>query len=244
MGPVLHGLIKLQSIENRLRAAKSKLSRCRRNVLFQENQIRSLQSQLEAKKEEVKLTQVQSDRLELELKSRDEDIAKLRAALNTARTNKEYAAILTEMNTEKADNSKIESQVLDLMKIIEADNEECKQIKQQIEEEKTKLDQIRKESDVKAAKFEKEIADIQAEWDKASAEIPHEALDAFRRVADTYDGEALATAVPDERGTTYSCGGCFMSLQLETINQLMTKDEIVSCSSCGRIVVLDEDMEA
>ena len=48
MGPVLHGLIKLQRVENRLRAVKSKLSRCRRSVLFQENQLRTLQNELEA----------------------------------------------------------------------------------------------------------------------------------------------------------------------------------------------------
>ena len=106
MGPVLNALIKLQSIENRLRVAKAKLVRCRRSVIIQENQVRSLQNSLEAKKEEVLLLKVQADRLELELKQRDESIAKLRASLNTAKTNKEYATILSQMNMTKADNSK------------------------------------------------------------------------------------------------------------------------------------------
>ena len=53
MGPVLNGLIKLQRVENRLRAAKTKLTRCRRGVLFQENQLRALQNGLEAKQEEI-----------------------------------------------------------------------------------------------------------------------------------------------------------------------------------------------
>lgn len=39
MGPVLNGLIKLQSVENRLRVEKAKLTRCRRNVIIQENRI-------------------------------------------------------------------------------------------------------------------------------------------------------------------------------------------------------------
>ena len=56
MGPVLTGLTELQSIENRLRALKAKLARCRRNVIIQENQIRSLQNALEAKTEEIQLT--------------------------------------------------------------------------------------------------------------------------------------------------------------------------------------------
>ena len=65
MGPVLHGLVKLQSVENRLRAVQFKLTRCRRTVIFQENQLRSLQNSLEAKQEEKKLSRVQADRLEL-----------------------------------------------------------------------------------------------------------------------------------------------------------------------------------
>ena len=88
-------------------------------ITVHKNQVRSLQNMLEAKKEEVQLTKVQSDRLELELRSRDEAIAKLRASLNVAKTNKEYAAVLTQLNTSKADNSKIETQVFELMKGIE-----------------------------------------------------------------------------------------------------------------------------
>ncbi len=80
MGPVLNGLKKLQSVENQLRAVKTKLTRCRRNVIIKENQVRSLQSALEAKTEEIQLTKVQSDRLELELKTKDDAIARLRAS--------------------------------------------------------------------------------------------------------------------------------------------------------------------
>jgi predicted nucleic acid-binding Zn-ribbon protein len=240
MGPTLLGLIKLQSVENRLRAVKAKLARCRRNVIIQENQIRSLQNALEAKQEEIQLTRVQADRLELELKSRDESIAKLRAALNMAKTNKEYAAILTELNTNKADNSKIENQILELMKAVEADQGDCTQMKQQIDEQKAKLESVRKESETMAAKYETEMVAIQTEWEQASNSIPVEQLATFKRVAETYDGEALATVEQaDNRSDAYTCGGCFMGLTIETVNALMTKDEVIRCPSCSRILVLD-----
>jgi predicted nucleic acid-binding Zn-ribbon protein len=200
MGPVLQALIKLQSVENRLRAAKAKLARCRRNVILQENQIRTFQNALEAKKEEIQLTTIQSDRLELELKSRDEEIAKLRASLNSARTNKEYAAVLTQLNTTRADNSKIESQILELMKNVEADQTECQTIQQQIDEQKAKLEQIRKESEQLAAKYEAEIEQIQSEWNEAAAAVPPEYLEIFKRVAETYDGEAVA--IIEQQGGT------------------------------------------
>ncbi len=244
MGPVLNGLVKLQSVENRLRAEKSKLTRCRRNVVIQENLIRSLQNALEAKKEEVQLTKVQFDRLELELKSRDETIGRLRASLNTAKTNKEYAAVLTQLNTSKADNSKIETQSLELLKDIEADEAECKDIQGQIDEQKETLEQTRKESEELAAKYQVGIDKTQAEWDDVAQGIPADALDTFNRVAETYDGHAVATVEQqDERKGLYSCGGCFMGITAESVNLLMTKDDIIRCPNCTRILVLSESAE-
>jgi predicted nucleic acid-binding Zn-ribbon protein len=241
MGPVLNGLIKLQSVENRLRIEKSKLTRCRRNVVIQENQIRSLQNALEAKKEEVQLSRVQFDRLELELKSRDESIARLRASLNTAKTNKEYAAVLTQLNTTKADNSKIEAQSLELLKSIEADETECKEIQNQIDEQKQHLEQLRTEAEVMASKLQAEIDKIQAEWNEVAKTIPEKPLEIFKRVTETYDGQAVALIEQqDAKKGVFSCGGCFMGLTAECVNLLMTKDDIIRCPNCTRILVLSE----
>ncbi len=243
MGPVLDGLVKLQSVENRLGAEKAKLSRCRRNVVIQENLIRSLQNALEAKNEEVQLTKVQFDRLELELKSRDETIGRLRASLNTARTNKEYAAVLTQLNTTKADNSKIETQSLDLLKVMEVDEAECKDIHVQIDEQKDTLEQTRKESESLAAEYQVEIDKIQAEWNEVAQAVPADSLDTFNRVAETYDGQAVATIEQQDGKGAYSCGGCFMAITAESVNMLMTKDDIIRCPNCTRILLLGSSHE-
>jgi predicted nucleic acid-binding Zn-ribbon protein len=239
MGPVLNGLMKLQSVENRLRVVKAKLARCRRNGIIQENQIRSLQNALEAKKEEILLTKVQSDRLELELKTRDEEIARFRASLNTAKTNKEYAALLTALNTTKADNSKNETQILELLKDIEADEAECGKIQEQIDQQKQTLEQTRKEAEQLATKYQAEIEDIQIEWNQVAETIPNKPLEVFERVAETYDGEALAVIDRQEGKTeAYTCGGCFMGITAESVNMLMTRDDIIRCPNCTRILVL------
>ena len=107
MGPILNGLLNLQRVENRLRAAKTKLARCRRSLLFQENQLRALQNGLEAKQEEVKMAKIQVDRLELELKIRDEQIAKLRTALNLARTKQRVLLYSDGIKHRQSDDSKL-----------------------------------------------------------------------------------------------------------------------------------------
>lgn len=242
MGPVLNGLVKLQSVENRLRAGKAKLTRCRRNVVIQENQVRSLQNALEAKKEEILLTKIQFDRLELELKSRDVAISRLRVSLNSTKTNKEYAAVLTQLNTTKADNSKTETQSLELLKDLEADEDECLEIQEQIDKQKQTLEQTRKETELLAEKYQAEIEQIQVEWDQVAQSIPNEQLEIFKRVAETYDGQAVTVVEEHEEGKTgaYSCGGCFMGITAESVNMLMTKDEIIRCPNCTRILVLTD----
>jgi len=241
MGPVLNGLIQLQGIENRLRAVKTKLARCRRNVIIQENQVRSLQNSLEAKKEEIQLTRLQSDRLELELATKDATIAKLRTSLNAAKTNKEYAALLTQLNTTKADNSKLETQILELMKDIETDESECRDIEEQITLQKQKLETTRRDSEQLTTKYQAQIDQVQAEWDARAKTIPSESLEFFKRVAEIYDGEALATIEQHgEKGVSHTCGGCFMSITAECVNLLMTRDDIIRCSNCTRILVLKD----
>lgn len=239
MGSLLFGLVELQSIENQLRAAKAKLGRCRRNIVIQENQLGSFQNSLEAKKEEIQLTRIQLDRLELDLKDRDELLGKYRAALNTARTNKEYASILTALNTSKADNSKLENQILELMRNVETDQAQCEQTNNDIALQKEKLNKLRKETEIQAEKYEAEIEQIQKLWDSAAEIIPQETLAIFKRVAETYDGEAIAKVeLQDSRSGVYTCGGCFMGLTNETANMLMTRDDVIRCPNCARILVM------
>jgi len=239
MGLVLNGLVKLQEVESRLRAVKSKLTRCKRAVAVHENQIGILQNALESKKEDIQATKLQSGRLELDLKSRDEIIAKLRASLNAAKTNKEYAAVLTQLNTTRADSLKLEASVLESMKDIETEEAESRKIQSQIDEQKLVLERVHKEAGTLALRYEEEIQQIQQQWDQIAMTVPPEWLAIFGRVAETHDGEALAVIErQDGRMDAYTCGGCFMGITVESVNLLMTRDDIIRCPNCSRILVL------
>jgi predicted nucleic acid-binding Zn-ribbon protein len=131
------------------------------------------------------------------------------------------------------------------MKDIEVDQAETAKIQQQIDEQKVKLEAVRKETEQSATKYEADIDQIQSEWDEASKTVPAEHLEVFKRVADTYDGEVVATIEHHEGRTTgaYSCGGCFMSVTAESVNMLMTKDDVIRCPNCSRILVFESAKE-
>ena len=111
-------------------------------------------------------------------------------------------------------------------------------------EQKETLEQTRKESEELAAKFQVGIDRTQAEWDEVARDIPSDAVDTFNRVAETYDGQAVAQIEQqDNKKGLYSCGGCFMGITAESVNMLMTKDDIIRCPNCTRILVLGDSHE-
>ncbi|MBN1844073.1 MAG: hypothetical protein JW810_00195 [Sedimentisphaerales bacterium] len=233
-------MVQLQTIESELRKTQQRLRLARQVVLHQEYQIKKLQEASIAKKEEIKLTRVQHDKLEMELKTREEGINKLRVALNSARTNKDYSTILTQINTKKADKSKLEDQILALLGQIEADRGIQKEIDENIEKERVRLAEIRKISETKQREIQADVDTLLDQRKQASRQVPPKERAIFERLADRYDGEVLVEIVQvSGPRREHTCGGCYMGVTLESVNALMTRDDVVNCPNCGRILVLD-----
>jgi predicted nucleic acid-binding Zn-ribbon protein len=244
MGPVLKGLIELQSVESRLRGLKTRLKRYKKAVVLQQQQLKNLEDQKQAHHDKIHDNKHNIDSLELELKSRDDTVNKYKEALNKAKSNKEYAAILTELNTNKADNSKIESRILEYMDEIEQEKKASDDVDGQIAQQHKTIEEVKAKAADKINECEQSIKEVEGLWEKAASELPQEALALFKKLSDTYDGEAVATVEQSgSRVVNYSCGGCFMSVTAETINQLMSKDEVSQCKNCGRILVIKEPQQ-
>ncbi len=130
------------------------------------------------------------------------------------------------------------------MKTIEVDQSECAEIQNQIDEQKQELEQVRKKTETLAQKYEEENCRYRKPMEAAGRKNPRQSpLAIFERVAETYDGEALTPVEQqDEKKDIYSCGGCFMGIPTEMVNILLTKDELLRCPSCTRILVLMQTM--
>jgi predicted nucleic acid-binding Zn-ribbon protein len=221
------------------------LGRQKNAVAVQERRIEQLQGEWNDRNDRNLHRRADAERLELDLAQKDEQVAKLRAALNTAKTNKEYAAILTQINTSKADNAKYEEQALAILADVEAIRAVTDELKQKIEAETAKLDAIRSRSNAEIARLDALASQITTERDEAAQNVPEKALALFDRVAESYDGEAMAAI--EVRGKkpphTYVCGGCYMSLNAEHANALRVRDEIRTCGNCGRILFLEWQTE-
>ncbi len=244
MGPVLKGLIELQSVEGRLRGMRARLIRFKRAVVMQQQVLKQLETTKQTHEDTILDSRVNVDKLELELQSRDETVNKYKDALNKSRNNKEYVAILTELNTNKADNSKIESRILEYMEVIDDNRKACEQLDLDIEKQNQTIEDVKDKAAGKIAECEASIAEIEAQWNEFASHLPQEVLELFKKLSDTFDGEAVAFVQQSgNKQVSYSCGGCFMNVTAEAISRLISFDEISQCKNCGRILVIDDSGE-
>jgi hypothetical protein len=73
--------------------------------------------------------------------------------------------------------------------------------------------------------------------------VPQKARDVFDKLSDRFDGEAMAPiAKPDRRREEYVCTACNMDLVVDVYNKLHSRDEIVFCPSCRRMLYIPDDL--
>ena len=246
MGKVLSALLHLQTIERQLAEVKSRL-RVRENaVAAQEKRIEQFQGDWDQLNQQRLDRRKEAAEIELDLREKEDKVAQLRGVLNTAKTNKEYAAVLTQINTLKADNSKLEDQALKIMTQVDELKGQADEVQTTIDQEQQRLEEIKQSAADEVAKLHGMVEDLSTRRATAAADVPGEQLALFERIAGNLGGDAMARIEIEGSKPPYSyiCGGCFMSLNAEHANALRSRDEVRTCDSCGRILYLEVEQEA
>ena len=243
MGPTNVALVKLFQADQKLREAQGRLDATTRNVRIQERRVKDLTDRINATSNKLKEQQAHAGAMDLDLKSRDAHIEKLRSQQQLAKTNKEYQTFLVEINTAKLDRNKIEEEAIKTMEANEKLASELKELNAQLEGEKTKLSTMQAQITDRTAALQKEIDDLRPQRESAAGAVPAKAREAFDRLADRFEGEALAAiSKPNARVEEYCCTVCNMDLVRDVYNRLHSRDEIVFCPSCRRILYIPEDL--
>jgi predicted nucleic acid-binding Zn-ribbon protein len=212
-------------------------------VAAQQKRIDAHQQEREAIHEQIMEQRKQADELEGQTKDAEAKIEKLRVALNQAKTNKEYASLLTQINTIRADNANIDDAEMKVLENIDALKAKIEEIDGLLEEETKRLEDVKSTSQDEISRLEKVIADLEAKRATAAEGVAPEVLNTFDKMAEKYDGEAVAEVQINGRRPPYSytCGGCFMALNAEHANALRTRDEVRQCDNCLRLLVMPKD---
>lgn len=240
MGATLDALFRLQTIENQLRSVRGQIESKSRRVVGQTRRISTLEQQISENRQAITKAQSEANGLELERKTHESHIARLRELLNQAKSNKEYAAILTQLNTDKADALRLEDKVLAAMGKVDDLRKKSEELRASLQKEQARLAEMEKDVSDQESKLSGELKRLEEQREEAAESVGPENLQIFERACERHDGEAMASVerVHPKR-EEYICTGCHMSVPLERINSLQTRDEVQLCPNCVRILCLD-----
>jgi predicted nucleic acid-binding Zn-ribbon protein len=243
MGPTNVALVKLFRADAELREAQNRLEEAGKNVRLQERRVADLDAKLKDAQARQKQQQSRAGQLDLDMRARDAHIEKLRTQQQSAKNNKEYQAFLVEINTAKVDRGKVEDEAVRVMGEVEKGQQEVAALVAALDGERTKLTTIKSQLADTIARHQAEVDALKPARDAAQAALPQKVVDAFNRLADRYEGDALsALSRPDRRREEYLCTACNMELAIDIYNKLHSRDEIVFCPNCRRILYIPEEL--
>ncbi|HEY0008507.1 MAG TPA: hypothetical protein VGB55_07280 [Tepidisphaeraceae bacterium] len=243
MGPTNVALVRLFRADTQLREAQQRLDAVTKNVRLQQRKVEDLAHRQTTGQAELLKLQAKAGELDLEVKSRDERIEKLREQQNQAQTNREYQAFLVEINTLKVDKAKIEEDSLKIMEQIETLQKELATYKTQHEGDSARLATMQGEIDAKVKEMSEEVASAKPARDEAAAAVPPQAREVFERLADKFEGEAMAPIEkPHPKREEYICSVCNLDLTLDVYNRLHSRNEPMMCPSGNHLLYIPEDL--
>jgi len=235
MNPQLRLLKQLQELDSELRQCETRLREKPDDMARVEEQREAKVRELEERREALSQLRRKIDEQNMELQDREEKIAKLRQQLNTIKTNKEYAAMLTEINDKEADKSVLEDEILEMMMEQDSVAEECKKLEAEVKTLEGELQRLKLEWEREMKEIQARAEQLREERRKLAEQVDRKFLEPYERLLAKKDGIALASAHDQ------ICHGCFMNLTTQTMALLLSSEEPVFCHSCGRLLYLDEE---
>jgi predicted nucleic acid-binding Zn-ribbon protein len=232
-------------VDQQVRGLRSRVDGSARRLAAQQTKLEQFQRQAGEVHLQLKQTKASLANFESDASGVEQRIEKHRQSMANVRSNKEYAALLIEVNTLKAEKAGIEDKSLEFMTRVEELEGRFAEFNTKVQEQQKIVDGASKDVAEGKAEIADQLGKLTAERDEAAAPIPPAALSQYTRLADDYEGEAMAEVEEqDRRRMEYTCGACFMSLPIQVVNaSLSTKDKPVVCSNCGRILYVSQQLK-
>lgn len=232
-------------VDQQVRGLSSGLNSAKRRHVAQQRKLEQLEQQHSELDEQVRHATAHATTLEKESQEIDTRVTAQRDKMNTVTSNKEYSALLIEVNTLKIEHGKKEEEALIEMERKDRMQGELDELAA-TRDVQIKLTQGADEAvNQRQADVGDRLDELTKERDAALAQVPDDATAIFELAAEAHDGEAMAVIVEENRRRMeYSCGGCYMAIPLERLNTVMVnQEELVVCPTCSRILYVAEQLK-
>jgi len=230
----LASLIKLQETDSAILELMRMIETFPRKIRNAEAPLQECQNVLHRLKLQCDALEKKKREKERRLEDIDEKIKKLKARTGEIKTNKEYQALLKEIESVEHERSSIEDDILLVMEELDTLGKQIKSEEQNCKRNSQIIDQMKKEIEGDKAKLEHELVGLKNMREKIAGEIDHEVYSQYIMLIEIYHGHAV-NEVREE-----ICQGCNMNIPPQLFVEIKKNEEIYQCPQCRRILFFRE----
>ena len=223
-------LIELQGIDTKLKDLNDLLGDLPTKVDELNQQEETIKNSLGEKKERLKVLEVESNKREVRIAEVNDKVNKLKDQLFLVTTNKQYDALMHEIDHLKEERSVFETESLSFM-------EEKESLTKSVETMESELGSLSDDLTVRREKLEfaiSESADEKSILEQQRSErisgIDMDIVSIYNRVSQARDGLAVVNL------SGSACGGCGAHVPMQKVTEVRANTRIHRCDVCGRFL--------
>ena len=234
----LQQLIVLQSLDDEIAEHKKLLADIPLQIDTGCTELEEKKKILSNAKEELDALQKERKDLELAVQGENDHMAKAKTKLPAVKTNREYTAILSEVEAIKVKVSGLEDKELEIMEILEEKQKEVPGIEKRCNEEDARFQEYKAKKDAELDRIKQELGVLVAKRENVSGQLDRVIMQRYEKVAGSRDGRAVVML----EGSI--CQGCFQQILPQMVIDVKIGESIQQCSNCIRFLYWEEVPEA
>jgi predicted nucleic acid-binding Zn-ribbon protein len=223
----------LQAIELRVQEMEREKSGIPQSIVFLEEELRKEEDKLRAEKAEMEKLGKERRQKEQELEEETDKVKKVESRVFEIKTNKEYQAVLKEIESAKKLNRQREEEILEILEKLEQGQKRIAGAEKELEEKRKEMQRKVSALKQKEASYEQEMAGEVRQKEEKEKEIPAGLLSKYRMLAEKRHGIAVA------RVAHGACQACHMNLRPQLYIELQKQEALIMCPNCSRILFWD-----
>ena len=223
-------LIRLQNIDTKLKDLNDLLGDLPSKVEDLNKQEESTKNSIISKKSRSKELDLEIKKTELEVSDLSAKIDKLKDQLFLVTNNKQYDALMTEIDHIKEKRTSSENELIELMEEKESIVESISSMESDLQSLSENLDFRRKKLESVIEESAEEKNALQKQRDQNIKDIDQNTLKVYDRVIEHRGG----LAVVQLQGS--ACGGCGAHIPPQTVSEVRAKSAVHTCGVCGRFL--------
>jgi len=232
-------LIEIQRLDNLIADAEEKLAGVPEYLAEAQTELESAQSDFDIFKEKYDKDRSAKNEVETSYEENKAQLEKAQKKLPEVKNNKEYEAVLKEMDILKKNVNEAEYKLLELNEAVDKHQSEDAGIDKRLEDAKVKHEEALKQRDEENSELTASLAANKKKREKAVTGVKKSLLAKYDRVRNARNNLAVV------RVDNETCTGCYIKVPPQLYVEVVKDKELYQCPNCQRFLYYKpEDDEA